>query len=125
MPIRTIEGLPNHAILLITSDGPLKLQIFSGNHIILILLIIKEHYIFVFLQKALLILLISCYHDVLLPILDPVIEYTDVVRLPIIMHNIIDTHVNHHVGTVVDTSCSHNRIFVHLCRTIEYSLLLG
>ena len=33
--------------------------------------------------------------------------------------------VNHHVGPVVDRSCSHYVFFVHLCRTIEYILLLG
>ena len=46
-------------------------------------------------------------------------------RLPIIMNNVIKTHVNHHVGPVVDTSCSHNGIFVHIFRAIENSLHLG
>ena len=45
-------------------------------------------------------------------------------RLPIIMHNFINTHVNHHSGPVVYTYCSHDRIFVHLWRAIEYGLLL-
>ena len=73
----------------------------------------------------LLILLVSCSKDFWIPILDPGIEYPGMASLPIIMHIVIKTHVNHNVGPVVDTSCSHDGISVHLHRAIEYSLLLG
>ena len=98
---------------------------FCGKNISLIVFIIKEPYILVFMQKSFLILLISCSKDVWLPILDPCIEYPYMARLPIITNNYIKTHMNHHVGPVVDTSFPHNEIFVHICRAIEYSLLLG
>ena len=114
IPIPPIEGLPNHTILLITSVGPFKLQIFLGNHISLIFLIFKEPYILVFLQKALLIILISFSQDVWLKILDTGIEYSGMARLPIIMYNVIKTHVNYHVSKFVDISCSHDLIFILL-----------
>ena len=41
------------------------------------------------------------------------------------MHNFLKTHVNHHVGPVVDTYFSYDVIFVYLYHAIEYSLLLG
>ena len=69
----------------------------------------------------LLIILILCSQDVWLPILDTVIEYPGIARLPIIMYNVIKPHVNHHVGPVVDTSCSYDRIFVHLRRASRTS----
>ena len=62
--IAPIKGLPNHTILLIPSGGPFKLQIFWGNSISLIFLVIKEPYIIVFLKKALIIILISCSQDI-------------------------------------------------------------
>ena len=46
-------------------------------------------------------------------------------RLPIIMYNVIKTHVNHNVCPVVDTSCSHDGMFLHLCPVIEYRILIG
>ena len=73
--------------------------------------------------KELLIILILCSQDVWLPILDPRIEYPVMERLHIIMHNVINTNVKHHVGPVVDTSCYHDGIFVHLFRAIESSLI--
>ena len=91
----------------------------------MIIFIIKEPYILVFMKKALLILLISCSQDIWLPIIYPGIEYPGMARTPIIMHNFIKTHVNHHVGPVVDKYCSHDGIFVHLCRAIEYILIIG
>ena len=60
IPIPPTKGIPKHKILIITSVGTFKIQIFWGNHISLIVLIIKEPYILVFMQKALIILLISC-----------------------------------------------------------------
>ena len=71
------------------------------------------------------ILLISCSQDVWLKILNPDIEYPGMARLPIMMHNFIKTHVRHNVGPVVDTYFSYDGSFVHICRTIEYGLLLG
>ena len=44
--------------MLINSGGTFKLKNFWGNNINLIVLVIKEPYILVFIQKALLILLI-------------------------------------------------------------------
>ena len=116
--------MPNHTILLIPSGGPFKIKIFWRNKISLIVLIIMESYIVLFLNKALLIILISCSQDVLHTILNPDIEDPGMARLPIIVYNVIKTHVNHHVGQVVHTSCSHDRISVHLHRAIEYGLLL-
>ena len=76
------------------------------------------------MQKVLLVLLVSCYQGSWIPILNPGIKYTVMERLPIMMHNIIRTHSKHHVGLVVDTYFSHERICVHLCRTIDYGLFL-
>ena len=114
----------DRTILLIPFGGPFKIQIIWGNHISLIVLIIKEPYILVFLQKAFLILLILCSQVICLLIIYTCIEYPDMASIPIIMHNFIKTHVNHHVGSVVDTYCSHDVIFVHLYLAIEYILLL-
>ena len=76
------------------------------------------------MQKAFIIILISCYQGVSIPILDPGIEYPGMENLPIMMNNVIKTHVNHHVSPVVDTYFSHHLIFVHLCCDIEYGLFL-
>ena len=73
--------------MIILSGGPFKLQIFWGNCISLIVLI-KEPYIVVFMQKSLLIIMISCYQDVWLPILNIGIAYPGMARLPIMMHNL-------------------------------------
>ena len=77
------------------------------------------------MQNVLLVILILCYEDVWIPILNTGIEYPDMARLAIIMQKVIKTHVNHHVGPVLDHSCSRDGIFVHLRHAIEYNLLLG
>ena len=76
------------------------------------------------MNKTLLILLILCSQDVWIPILDQGIEYPVMVWLPIIMHNVIKTHVNHHVSPVVETSCSRDEMFLHIWRAIAYGLIL-
>ena len=69
--------------------------------------------------------MISCSHDVWIPILDTYIEYPGMTKLPIMMQNVIKTHVNHHFVPVVETYYSHNVMFVHLRHAIKYGLLLG
>ena len=69
--------------------------------------------------------MISCSQDVWLTILDPGIEYPDMAKIPIIMQNVIKNHINYNVFPVVDTSYSHDEMFLHLHDAIEYDLLLG